>query len=293
MSKSELNHLSQSQRTAEVLTQALPYIQRFAGQICVVKFGGNAMTDLGLKQSFARDIVLMKLVGLNPVVVHGGGPQIGKCLEKLHIKSEFVDGIRVTSKDAMEVVEMVLGGKINKKIVQLIQNHGGTAAGITGIDGNTIQASALQGPVGVDYGFVGQINKIDTSLIKKLLLNNVIPVIAPIGTDAKGQTFNINADTAAAHLAAALDAAKLLILTNTPGVLNKQQELMPKLNRAQVTQLVEDGTISGGMLPKIECALRALNQGVGSVQIVDGRVPHALLLELFTKDGFGTQIESD
>lgn len=289
LSEHSMLSLPESQQIARVLTQALPYIQRFAGHICVVKYGGNAMTEQALKRSFARDIVLMKLVGMLPVVVHGGGPQIGQCLDSLNIPSKFVNGIRVTDKRAMEVVEMVLGGKVNKEIVQLIQSHGGTAVGITGVDGQTIQAKKLNGPEGVDYGYVGDITHIDTALIQKLLSNNVIPVIAPIGT-SDGQSYNINADTVASHLAAALHANKLLILTNTRGVLDKQGKLLPRLNRQQVSQLIEDQTISGGMLPKIECALRALEHKVRSVQIVDGRIPHALLLELFTEDGFGSQI---
>ncbi len=274
----------------QVLTQALPYIQRFSGQICVVKYGGNAMTEEELKNSFARDVVLLKLVGMQPVVVHGGGPQIGQCLEALKLGTEFINGIRVTDKRTMEVVEMVLGGKVNKEIVQLIQQHNGTAVGITGVDGHTIQAEKLISTDGVDYGYVGKVTKIDTQLIHKLLSNNIIPVIAPVGAGQNGERFNINADTAASHIAAALKASKLLILTNTRGVLDKKMELIQRVNQQQVNDLIADGTISGGMLPKIECALNAIKQGVNSVQIIDGRVQHALLLELFTERGFGTQI---
>ena len=289
LSEHTMLSLPESQQVARVLTQALPYIQRFAGKICVVKYGGNAMTEEALKRSFARDIVLLKLVGMLPVVVHGGGPQIGRCLETLNLGSNFVNGIRVTDRRTMEVVEMVLGGKVNKQIVQLIQHHGGTAVGITGVDGETIQAQKMIDPNGVDYGFVGEITRIDTSLIEKLLANNIIPVIAPIGS-SDGQSYNINADTVASHLAAALEADKLLILTNTRGVLDQSGELIPRLSRDQVSNLIQNNTISGGMLPKIECALKALEHKVRSVQIVDGRIPHALLLELFTEDGFGTQI---
>lgn len=290
ISEHSMLSLPESQQIARVLTQALPYIQRFAGKICVVKYGGNAMTEHALKRSFARDIVLMKLVGMHPVVVHGGGPQIGRFLESLQLGTQFINGIRVTDHKTMEVVEMVLGGKVNKEIVQLIHSHGGTAIGITGVDGQTIQASRLQGPPGVDYGFVGDIQKIDTRLIKKLLENNIIPVIAPIGVGEDGQTYNINADTVASHLAAALQAEKFLILTNTRGVLDEQSTLIPRLKKDQVKELIEQGIITGGMLPKINCALAALEKNVGSVQIVDGRIPHALLLELFTEEGFGTQI---
>ena len=282
--------LPDSQEVAKVLTQALPYIQRFAGQICVVKYGGNAMTEEELKNSFARDVVLLKLVGMQPVVVHGGGPQIGACLKALNLGTEFVNGIRVTDKRTMEVVEMVLGGKVNKEIVQLIQNNSGTAIGITGVDGQTIQAEKLESPDGIDYGYVGKVTGVNTKLITKLLNNNIIPVIAPVGSGPNGERFNINADTAASSIAAALQASKLLILTNTRGVLDKKMELIQRVNKQQVNELIADGTISGGMLPKIECALNALHEGVKSVQIVDGRIPHALLLELFTEDGFGTQI---
>lgn len=289
LSEHSMLSLPESQQVARVLTQALPYIQRFSGKICVVKYGGNAMTEAALKRSFARDIVLLKLVGMLPVVVHGGGPQIKRCLDSLNLGSNFINGIRVTDQRTMEVVEMVLGGKVNKEIVQLIQEHGGTAVGITGVDGQTIQAQKMVDSNGIDYGFVGEITKIDTALIQKLLSNNIIPVIAPIGS-SNAQSYNINADTAASHIAAALGANKLLILTNTRGVLDQAGELIPRLNRHQVAELIADKTISGGMLPKIECALRALEHSVTSVQIVDGRIPHALLLELFTEDGFGTQI---
>jgi len=277
-------------QVVKILTQALPYIQKFTGKICVVKYGGNAMTNSELMNSFARDIALLKYVGIKPVVVHGGGPQIGELLASLAIETNFVDGIRVTDAATMDVVEMVLGGKLNKAIAQLICRHGAQAVGLTGQDGMFIRAQQLKSATGQDYGQVGQITSVNRQVIDCLLDNDIIPVIAPIGAGSNGETYNINADTAAAQIAAALDAEKLLLLTNTPGVLNNDQTLLTHLSRSAVRSLIAQGTISGGMLPKIQCALDALSQGVGSVQIIDGRVAHALLLELFTPEGCGTQI---
>jgi len=290
MSNAETNFPTGSpQDIARVLTQALPYIQRFAGKICIVKYGGNAMIDENLQNSFARDIVLMKLVGMHPVVVHGGGPQIGEFLNKLDIKTEFIDGIRVTPPAAMEVVEMILGGKINKRIVQLIQSHGGLAMGLTGVDGNCINARKITHN-NIDYGQVGEVIGINAEIIINLIKNDIVPVIAPIGSSTDGQTFNINADTVASQIAIALKAERLVLLTNTAGVLDQTGELIPLLGAAQVTALINDGTISGGMLPKIRCGLESIRNGVDAVQIIDGRMPHAILLELFTKNGIGTKI---
>tara|TARA_R110000823_G_scaffold119998_23_gene244658 strand:+ start:30572 stop:31471 length:900 start_codon:yes stop_codon:yes gene_type:complete len=286
---------------ARVLTEALPYIQRFTGKTLVVKFGGNAMVDRELHESFARDIVLMKLVGMNPIVVHGGGPQIGALLEKLNIKTEFVDGMRVTSAETMDVVEMVLGGSVNKEIVSSINRNGGKALGVTGKDGQLIRARKLQvsrysPELGaseiIDIGHVGEVDQIDTSVIDVLLSSHFIPVIAPIGVGADGCTYNINADLVAGKLAQVLRAEKLMLLTNVAGLLDKQGQILTGLTTRQVDDLVADGTISGGMLPKIACALDAVKGGVTSAHIIDGRVPHAVLLETFTDDGLGTLISN-
>ena len=284
---------------ANVLTEALPYIQKFTGSTIVVKYGGNAMTDEVLKNSFARDIVLMKLVGMNPVVVHGGGPQIGSLLTKLDIQSEFIDGIRVTDSKTMDVVEMVLGGQVNKEIVSLINQHGGKAVGLTGKDASFIRAKKLlmqrkDAPPGdvIDVGQVGEITTIDPSLISFLDQGDFIPVIAPIGVGESGETYNINADVVAGKLAEILKAEKLVLLTNTPGVLDQQGNLLTGLTPRQIDELVEDGTLSGGMLPKIGSALDAARNGVKSVHIIDGRVEHCLLLEILTDHGVGTMIKS-
>ena len=282
---------------ANVLTEALPYIQKFTGCTIVVKYGGNAMTDEVLKNSFARDIVLMKLVGMNPVVVHGGGPQIGSLLTKLDIQSEFIDGIRVTDSKTMDVVEMVLGGLVNKEIVSLLNKNQGKAIGITGKDGNLIQAKKLLKKSAtdskmLDMGQVGSIEEINREVLDILKNSDFIPVIAPIGTDRHGNTYNINADTVAGEIAKVLGAEKLMLLTNIAGVMDKSGTVVTGLTTAQVDEMIADGTIYGGMLPKIECALDAVNNGVRSAHIIDGRVEHAVLLEIFTNTGVGTLISN-
>ena len=283
--------LSNAQNIAKVLTEALPYIRRFAGKTIVVKYGGNAMKDDDMIASFARDIVLMKLVGINPVVVHGGGPQIGAHLDKLGKKSEFVDGMRVTDAETMDVVEMMLGGLVNKSVVAQINQQGGRAVGLTGKDGGLIRAKKML-IKGQDIGQVGEIEKIDPRVVAHLENGGFIPVIAPVGVGAQGESYNINADIVAGKLSTVLQAEKLMLLTNTTGVLDKSGKLLTGLSPADVDALIADGTISGGMLPKIRCALDAVNSGVKSAQIVDGRVQHAVLLELFTDQGIGTLIRS-
>lgn len=284
---------------AQVLTEALPYIQRFTNKTIVVKFGGNAMIDEELENSFARDIVLMKLVGMNPVVVHGGGPQIGDLLKRLNIQSEFVDGMRVTDSQTMDVVEMVLGGTVNKQIVSLINRNGGQAIGITGKDGQLIHARKLKvnrttpgmtEPEIIDIGLVGEVASINKSVIDMLINSDFIPVIAPIGVGPDGATYNINADLVAGKIAEVLQAEKLMLLTNIAGLLDKGGNILTGLSTKQVDALIDDGTIYGGMLPKIGCALDAVKNGVTSAHIIDGRVPHAVLLEIFTNEGVGTLI---
>ena len=286
---------------AQVLTEALPYIQRFTGKTIVVKFGGNAMVDPLLHESFARDVVLMKLVGMNPVVVHGGGPQIGALLEKLSIHTEFVDGMRVTDSQTMDVVEMVLGGSVNKEIVSSINRNGGRAIGVTGKDGQLIRARRLQvtrhspeleAPEIIDIGHVGDVEQIDISVINVILDSDFIPVIAPIGVGADGSTYNINADLVAGKLAQVMQAEKLMLLTNVAGLLDGDGEILTGLSTSQVDKLIADGTITGGMLPKISCALDAVKSGVASAHIIDGRMPHAVLLETFTDEGMGTLISN-
>jgi len=281
---------------ARVLGEALPYIQRFHGKTIVVKFGGNAMTDDALKAGFARDVALLKLVGMNPVVVHGGGPQIEQMLAKLGKKGEFVQGMRVTDPETMDVVEMVLGGTVNKEVVELINQAGGKAVGLTGQDGVFIRAKkmvlASKDNGQVDLGQVGEIESIDPAIISTLEQGGFIPVVAPIGTGADGTTYNINADLVAGKLAEILRAEKLVVLTNTPGVLDKNGKLLTGLTPRRIDDLVAKGVISGGMLPKIGSALDAARNGVKSVHIIDGRVPHALLLEVMTDLGVGTLIKS-
>ncbi|WP_281645769.1 acetylglutamate kinase [Parendozoicomonas sp. Alg238-R29] len=286
---------------ARVLTEALPYLQRFAGKTFVVKYGGNAMESEELQNSFARDIVLLKAVGINPVIVHGGGPQIGQLLEKLNIETRFVDGMRVTDSETMDVVQMVLGGLVNKEIVNLINRNGGRAIGITGKDGDFIWAKKLQrhqqaasagGREIVDIGHVGEVKSINTDILTMLENSDFIPVIAPIGVDKDGESYNINADLVAGKLAEVLQAEKLVLLTNTRGVLDNDGQTLTGLNTNDVTDLIDDGTIYGGMLPKIQCALDAVKSGVQSVHIIDGRVTHAVLLESFTEQGVGTLITS-
>ena len=281
---------------AQVLSEALPYIQRFHDKTLVIKYGGNAMTDPVLKAAFARDIVLLKAVGMNPVVVHGGGPQIEDVLKRMGKKGEFIQGMRVTDTETMDVVEMVLGGQVNKEIVSLINQAGGKAVGLTGKDGHFIRAKKLmmasQEKPGdtIDLGQVGEVTRIDPSLISFLDSGDFIPVIAPIGVGDNGETFNINADVVAGKLAQVLGAEKLILLTNTPGVLDKDGKLLTGLTPQNIDALVKDGTLSGGMLPKISSALDAARSGVNAVHIIDGRVEHAILLELFTDAGVGTLI---
>jgi acetylglutamate kinase len=284
---------------ARILTEALPYIKRFRGKTVVIKYGGNAMVAEDLKVGFARDVVLMKLVGINPVVVHGGGPQIGQMLERIGKKSEFVEGMRVTDRETMDVVEMVLGGLVNKEIVNLLNQHGGKAVGLTGKDGGMIRArkmvlrresdESMPSEI-IDIGQVGEVQGIDPKLVALLDGAEFIPVIAPIGVGEDGQTYNINADVVAGKLAITLAAEKLVLLTNTTGVLDKQGRLLTGLGVKDVNALIADGTIHGGMLPKVNYALDAVSSGVKTAHIIDGRVPHAVLLEIFTDQGVGTLI---
>jgi acetylglutamate kinase len=283
---------------AKILGEALPYIKRFFDKTIVIKYGGNAMTDPKLQDCFARDVVLLKLVGMNPVVVHGGGPQIEDLLKRLGKEGKFIQGMRVTDEETMDIVEMVLGGQVNKEIVNLINQHGGKAVGLTGQDGNFIRAHKLLLPNKdnpeemIDIGSVGEITSIDPSLITFLDKGDFIPVIAPIGVGAHGETYNINADVVAGKIAEVLQAEKLMLLTNTPGVLDKQGNLLTGITPKEIDAMVEDGTLSGGMLPKISSALDAARSGVRSVHIIDGRVEHALLLEILTDEGVGTLIKS-
>ncbi len=284
---------------APILIEALPYIRHFHGKTIVIKYGGNAMVDEVLKKSFARDIVLMKLVGINPVIVHGGGPQISKLLEQIGKESEFIDGMRVTDRETMDIVEMVLGGLVNKEIVNLINSQGGKAVGLSGKDGGMIQAEKLtikkddpeaRVPEIIDIGHVGRVKYIDPGLVRTLDTKNFIPVVAPIGVGEDGHTYNINADSVAGALAATLQAEKLILLTNTPGVLNQHEELVTGLSADEISDLISKGVIKGGMLPKVGCALEALAGGVNTAQIIDGRIEHAVLLEIFTDSGVGTLI---
>ena len=288
--------IDSAKNIAEVLTESLPYIQKFTGRTVVVKYGGNAMTDEKLKQSFARDIVLMKLVGINPIVVHGGGPQIANVLDQLNIESNFVNGLRVTDSKTMDVVEMVLGGLVNKEIVGLVNKNHGKAVGVTGKDGNLIKAKKLRIKPNegddevVDIGQVGKVVSIDTKVLEVMKDSDFIPVIAPIGADEKGASYNINADSVAGEIAKVLRAEKLILLTNVAGVQGGKGTVLTGLSIKQVAKLIADKTIRGGMLPKIECALEAVKGGVHSAHIIDGRVEHAVLLEIFTDEGVGTLI---
>ena len=286
---------------AHVLSEALPYLQKLNNKTIVIKFGGNAMIDETLKNSFARDIVLLKQVGVNPVIVHGGGPQIGSLLEKIGKESEFINGMRVTDSETMDVVEMVLGGLVNKSIVSLINKNGGHAVGLTGKDGCLIRAKKMQitrktpdleVPEIIDLGHVGEITDIDPSLVNTLDQGNFIPVIAPIGVGEDAMSYNINADLVAGKMASVLGAEKLLLLTNTAGILDKEGNILTGLKVDDVDKLKADGTIHGGMLPKVDCALDAVNSGVKTSHIIDGRVEHAVLLELLTDEGVGTLIKS-
>jgi len=290
--------INNAKNIAKVLTESLPYIQKFTGCTVVVKYGGNAMVDEKLKHSFARDIVLMKLVGMNPIIVHGGGPQIGNVLDQLNIESNFVDGLRVTDSQTMVVVEMVLGGLVNKEIVSLLNKNQGKAVGVTGKDGNLIKAKKLQiktrnGGLDeeiVDIGQVGEVVQINTEVLEVMKNSNFIPVIAPIGTDESGASYNINADSVAGEIAEVLGAEKLILLTNVAGVQDKKGNVLTGLSIKQVANLIADKTLQGGMLPKVECALKAVKGGVHSAHIIDGRVEHAVLLEIFTDEGVGTLI---
>ena len=279
---------------ARVLTESLPYIQRFTGRTFVIKFGGNAMTDPELFESFARDVVLMKLVGMNPVVVHGGGPQIGALLDKLEIPTSFVEGMRVTDERTMDVVEMVLGASVNKEIVNSIHRNGGRAVGLTGKDGMLLTARKLQvsSSEAHDIGQVGEVASVDTDVLHMLGRSDFIPVIAPVAGGTDGKTYNINADLVAGKIAEVLHAEKLILLTNVEGLLDRDDKVLTGLSTRQVDELIADGTIQGGMLPKIQCALDAVKQGVSSAHIIDGRVPHAALLEIFSDEGIGTLISN-
>ncbi|WPL16212.1 Acetylglutamate kinase [Thiorhodovibrio winogradskyi] len=288
-----------AQNIAHVLIEALPYIRRFSGKTIVIKYGGNAMVEQRLKEGFARDLVLMKLVGINPVVVHGGGPQIGDLLKRLGKATEFVQGMRVTDSETMDVVEMVLGGLVNKEIVTLINRHGGAAVGLTGKDGDFIRARKLllkrdapelHAPEIIDIGHVGEVESIDPAVVDMLVGGDFIPVIAPIGVGADGFSYNINADLVAGKVAEVLHAEKLILLTNTAGLLDNTGELIKVIDAAKVDQLIKDGTIQGGMLPKVRCALEAVQMGVGAAHILDGRIEHAVMLDLFTDEGIGSLI---
>lgn len=286
---------------ARVLVEALPYIRRFSGKTMVIKYGGNAMADLALQQGFARDVVLMKLVGMNPVIVHGGGPQIGELLKRVGKQSEFIDGMRVTDSETMDIVEMVLGGLVNKQIVNMINQHGGSAVGLSGKDGDLIRARKLtftrkkpemEAPEIIDIGHVGEVTSIDTAVVDMLIRGNFIPVVAPIGVGDDGQSYNINADLVAGKLAEVMRAEKLIMLTNAPGLTNSDGGVLTGLTAVEVDRLIAEGVIHGGMLPKIGAVMDAVKAGVKSAHIIDGRVEHAVLLEVFTDQGVGTLIQA-
>ena len=278
-------------RKANTLVEALPYIRAFFERTVVIKYGGAAMENDALKASFAKDVTLLRFIGLRPVIVHGGGPQIGQRLARLGKKSEFVDGVRVTDEETMEVVEMVLGGQINAEIVSLIGDAGGQAIGLTGKDaGGFLRVKRLFGPGGRDLGRVGTPERVDVSLIKTLTKDGFIPVVAPVGVDADGNTHNVNADTAAGAIAEALAAEKLILLTDVEGVLDDAKQLIHQMSESEVRRAIADGTVKGGMIPKLECAVHAMEHGVTAAHIIDGRVPHALLLEIFTDGGVGTKL---
>ena len=284
---------------ASVLLEALPYIKRFYGKTVVIKYGGNAMVDDELKRSFAEDVVLLKYIGINPVIVHGGGPQIGEFLKKLGIETRFIGGMRVTDRETMNIVEMVLVGKVNKEIVKLINSHGGNAVGLSGKDGNLIEArkidykkylSEVKATEILDLGFVGEVEKVNPAIVFKLLESKFIPVIAPVGVGKDYEAYNINADIVAGEVAAALKAEKLIMLTDIEGIKDKSGSLISVLSKDEIPRFIEDGTISGGMIPKVKACQIALGGGVKKAHIIDGRVKHAVLLEIFTKEGVGTEI---
>jgi acetylglutamate kinase len=294
-----MENISNSIERADILLETLPYIRRFYNKTIVIKYGGHAMVDDELKDKFAKDVVMMKYIGINPVVVHGGGPQIGDLLKKVGKESKFIQGMRVTDEETMNIVEMVLVGMVNKEIVGLINRHGGNAVGLSGKDGNLINAEKYYlneekakhtPPEIIDIGLVGKVKSINSQLITSLVQNNFIPVIAPTGIGDKGETYNINADVVAGEIAAALHAEKLLLLTDVPGVLNKDKKLINTMTNNEALKLIDDGVIEGGMFPKIKCCLKALKGGVGKTHIIDGRLKHAILLEVFTDKGIGTEI---
>jgi len=294
-----MENISNSIEQADILLETLPYIRRFYNKTIVIKYGGHAMVDNELKDKFAQDVVMMKYIGINPVVVHGGGPQIGDLLKKVGKESKFIQGMRVTDEETMNIVEMVLVGMVNKEIVGLINRHGGNAVGLSGKDGNLIIAekyylneekAKYTPPEIIDIGLVGKVKSINSQLIMTLTQNNFIPVIAPTGAGDKGETYNINADVVAGEIAAALKAEKLLLLTDVPGVLDKNKNLINTMNNDEALKLIDDGTVEGGMFPKIKCCLKALKGGVGKTHIIDGRLKHAVLLEVFTDKGIGTEI---
>ena len=294
-----MENISNSIERADILLETLPYIRRFYNKTIVIKYGGHAMVDNELKDKFAQDVVMMKYIGINPVVVHGGGPQIGDLLKKVGKESKFIQGMRVTDEETMNIVEMVLVGMVNKEIVGLINRHGGNAVGLSGKDGNLINAekyylneekAKYTPPEIIDIGLVGKVKSINSQLIITLTQNNFIPVIAPTGAGDKGETYNINADVVAGEIAAALKAEKLLLLTDVPGVLDKDKNLINTMTNDEALKLIDDGTIEGGMFPKIKCCLKALKGGVGKTHIIDGRLKHAILLEVFTDKGIGTEI---
>ncbi|MGC8984549.1 MAG: acetylglutamate kinase [Thermosulfidibacteraceae bacterium] len=276
---------------AHVLLEALPYIREFHGKIFVIKYGGHAMVDPSLKESFARDVVLLKYIGINPIIVHGGGPQIGEMLNRLGKKSEFFQGLRITDHETMEVTEMVLGGKVNKEIVALINKHGGNAIGLTGKDGPLFFARKMKiKNEEVDLGFVGEVTHVDPSILISLTKDRFIPVVAPVGADESGTTYNINADIVAAEIAIAVRAEKLLYMTDVNGLLDKSGNLIKSIKYTKLTELIEDSTIKEGMIPKIKSCIKAVKSGVRKIHIVNGKIPHCLLLEIFTQEGIGTEI---
>jgi len=296
------NNLKEPMEKADILLEVLPYIRRFYGKTIVIKYGGHAMADENLKEMFAMNIVMMKYIGINPVIIHGGGPQISTLLTKLGKDSKFIQGMRVTDEETMDIVEMVLTGKLNKQIVGLINSHGGRAVGLSGKDGNIIEAEKYllseekakdTPPEIIDIGLVGKVRKVNPGLIVSLVQDGFIPVIAPTGSGGGGETYNINADIVAGEIASALGAEKLVLLTDVEGILDEKGRLIHSINAAEVSELIEDGTIEGGMYPKVKCCLKALRGGVGKTHIIDGRLDHAVLLEIFTDRGIGTEVVQD